>query len=202
LLAGGDLGKAGNIAARLDTQLLGRYAYEWDAASGRAHEPEGLLSTLGALASTLLGLRAGELLRRSARRELAWLAAGCLLLGALSAAWLPWNKQLWTPSFVLWTGGWATAALLLAHQLVDRWSWRPLGRAFGVNAIAAYAGAWVNAVLLAGLGWMAPLYVHGFGWMLTLVGPRAASLAFALAFVALWALVVRWMDRRGLYLKV
>jgi len=202
LLGAGDLTKAGNIASRLDTQLLGRFAYEWDAGMGRAHDPEGLLSTLGALATTLLGLRAGEWLRRGARRELCWLATGCLVLGALATAWLPWNKQLWTPSFVLWTGGWASAALLLAHQLVDRLQWRPLGRAFGVNAIAAYAGAWMCTVLLEGLGWMAPLYATGFGWLGRLAGPSMASLAFALAFVAIWALIVRGLDRRGWYFKV
>lgn len=202
LLGGGDLSKAGNLAARLDTQLLGRFAYEWDAVSGRAHEPEGLLSTLGALATTLLGLRAGEWLRGGRVRALGALAALCLVLGWASTAWIPWNKQLWTPSFVLWTGGWATAALCLAHLLIDRLQWPALGRAFGVNAIAAYAGAWMCTVLLEGMGWMAPLYAAGFSWIGRLAGPSAASLAFALVFVTIWALIVRWMDARGWHIKI
>jgi len=202
LLGGGELDKAGNIASRWDGRLLGRFAYEWDAASGRGHDPEGLLSTLGALASTVLGLLAGQLLRHGALRQLALLAAGALLLGWLGNSWLPWNKQLWTPSFVLWTGGWACLALALAHQLIDRLGWPALGRSFGVNAIAAYAGAWMCTVLLEGLGLMRPLYAGGFGWLQQAAGPTVASLGFALVFVAVWALIVRALDARRIYFKV
>lgn len=202
LLAGGPLSKAGNLAARLDSALLGPLAYQWDAATGLAHEPEGLLSTLGAFATCLLGLRAGDWLRKGLTARLYALSAAALALGYAAAFYLPWNKQLWTSSFVLWTGGWACLALLLSHQWVDRRGWPALGRAFGVNAIAAYAGAWTLAVLLEGLGWMAPLYALGFGWIARTLGPFEASLAFALAFVLLWALVVALLDRRRIYIKV
>jgi predicted acyltransferase len=202
LLAGGDLSKEGNLAARLDSALLGPLAYQWDAARGLAHEPEGLLSTLGALATCLLGLRAGELLRRGESTRLALLGLAALALGYAAQGLLPWNKQLWTSSFVLWTGGWAALALLAAHRLVDGRGWPALGRSFGVNAIAAYAGAWIMAVLLEGLGWAGPIYAQGFGWIARGLGPYQASLAFALAFVLVWALVVRALDRRRIYIKV
>lgn len=204
LLLGGSLDKAGNIASRLDAWLLGPHAYEWNAASGLGHEPEGLPATLGALATTLLGWQAGETLRRGALRRLVLLGLGLLALGwGLHASGLmPLNKNLWTPSFALWSAGLAALALAALHQGVDRLGAPALGRSFGVNAIAAYAGAWICAVLLEGLGWAQPLYAHGFGWVRRAAGPEAASLAYALAFVALWALIVRAMDRRRLYLKV
>lgn len=202
LLAGGDLSQAGNLAARWDSVLLGPLAYQWDAARGLAHEPEGLLSTLGAWASCLLGLRAGEWLRRGHTGRLCLLGLAALALGCAAQGLLPWNKQLWTSSFVLWTGGWAALALLAAHQLVDRHGWPALGRSFGVNAIAAYAGAWVMAVVLEGMGWAKPLYAWGFAWLGRLLDPFAASLGFALAFVLVWALVVRELDRRRIYIKV
>lgn len=191
-----------NLASRLDTLLMGRWNYQWDPATGLGHDPEGLLSTLGALGSTWLGLIAGERLRQGRGRSL-WLPAAALLLaGALSAVWVPWNKQLWTPSFVLWTGGWAFVALALAHELVDRRGLPALGRPFGVNAMAAYAGAWMCTVCLEGFGWMAPLYQRVFSPIGQRLGPEIQSLSFALAFVAVWAVIVRILDRRGWYWKL
>ncbi|MGM9513311.1 acyltransferase family protein [Roseateles sp. DB2] len=199
---GGGWEPSTNLASRLDTLILGRWNYQWDAATGLGHDPEGLLSTLGALASTVLGLIAGERLRQGRGRSL-WLpAALLLLLGALGAQWVPWNKQLWTPSFVLWTGGWAFAALALAYELVDRRGLPPLGRAFGVNAMAAYAGAWMCTVFLEGFGWMAPLYGTVFAPIGSAFGPEIQSLSFALAFVAVWTGIVLLMDRRRWYIKL
>lgn len=204
LLLGGSMDKAGNIASHLDAWLLGSHGYEWNAASGRGHDPEGVVSTLGALATTLLGWRCGEALRVGALRRLAALGLVLAVLGwGLDAAGLmPINKNLWTPSFVLWTAGLAALALLAAHCLVDGRGWPALGRSFGVNAIAAYAGAWTSTVLLEGLNWMAPLYARGFGWLEPLLGPEGRSLAFALVFVAIWWIIVRVLDRRGIHIKV
>lgn len=192
-----------NLASRVDTALLGPLNYQYDAATGRGHDPEGLLSTLPAIATTLLGLRAGDWLRRDRPRRL-W-SAGFISLGAgaLWSLWLPFNKNLWTPSYVLWTGGWAMLALAACHHLIDRRGWPALGRSFGVNAIAAYVGSAGMVYVLAALGWWQPIYRIGFaGWMTPRFGPYLPSLAFALAFVAFWWIVVRWMDRRGWYLKI
>jgi len=199
---GGPLTKEGNLASRVDTALLGRFAYEFDAVTGRGHEPEGLLSTLPAIATTLLGLRAGDWLRRG-RTRLLWQVAGvALLLGALWSMFFPLNKQLWTSSYVLWSGGVAMLTLWIAHRLVDLHRWPAIGRSFGVNAIAAYAGAWLMVCVLVGLHWMQPLYASGFAWMTPYVGPYVPSLAFAIAFVALWWMVVSVLDRRKIYFKV
>ncbi|MBQ4856088.1 DUF1624 domain-containing protein [Rhodanobacter sp. B2A1Ga4] len=203
LLLGGSLEPWANIASRFDSALFGRFVYLVDPATGRGHDPEGLLSTLPSLASTLLGLRAGCWLRREKFRTLLLAGIACLLLGALWSPWLPFNKNLWTPSFVLWTTGWATLALLAFHALIDRRGWPALGRRFGVNAIAAYAGSELMQILLPALGWQEPLYQHLFaGWMTPRFGPYVPSLAFALAFVALWWLIVWVMDRRRVYLKL
>jgi predicted acyltransferase len=202
LVAGGPLDKEGNLASRVDTLLLGRFAYEFDHATGRAHEPEGLLSTLPAIATTLLGVRAGDWLRRG-RTHLLWQAGAV----ALAAGWawsfvFPLNKQLWTSSYVLFSGGAALLALWAAHQLIDRRGWPAIGRGFGVNAIAAYAGAWLMVCVLEGLKWGAPLYRVGFGWITPLAGPYVASLAYATAFVAFWWLIVGVLDRRRIHIKI
>ena len=202
LACGGPLTKDGNLASRIDTLLLGRYAYEYDAATGLGHDPEGVLATLAAIATTLLGVRAGAWLRLGAVRTL-WCAAGvALLLGAAWAQWQPLNKQLWTSSFVLWSGGWALAALALAHAVIDRAGAPPVGRALGVNAIAAYAGAWLAVCALEGLHWSAPLYAALSAPLIPRVGAAGASLAYALAFTALWWMLMRVLAQRGVRIRI
>ncbi len=203
LVAGGTLAPWHNLASRIDTDLLGPALYQFDPATGLGHDPEGLLSTLGALSTTLLGLRAGDWLRRGQSRLLPLAGIAALAAGAAWSPWMPFNKNLWTPSYVLWSGGWALLALWLAHALVDRRGWPALGRSFGVNAITAYAGSSAMVLAMAATGLWPWLYRTAFdSWITPLAGANAASLAFALAFVALWWAVVRWMDRRGIHLKI
>ncbi len=203
LMWGGTYAPLDNIVSRVDAALLGPHAYEFDADTGRGHDPEGLLSTLPAIATTLLGLRAGDWLRRDEAKRL-WVAGLiAIAAGALWAQWLPLNKNLWTSSYVLWTGGWAMWALAVCHRLIDRRGWPAFGRSFGANAIAAYAGSALMVYVFAALGWWESIYRSGFAdWMTPRFGPYLPSLAFALAFVAVWWLVVRWMDRRGWHLKI
>ena len=199
---GGSLLPWSNIVSRTDSALFGHYVWSIDPRSGRGHDPEGLLSTLPALATTLLGLRAGCGLRSERLRALLIGALLSLALGALWSLWLPFNKNLWTPSFVLWTAGWATLALLAFHWLVERCDWPPLGRRFGINAIAAYAGSEIMQVVLPGLGqagWYRSLFA---GWITPRFGPYLPSLAFAVVFVAFCWLLVWAMDRRRIYLKL
>jgi predicted acyltransferase len=203
LRAGGSLEPWINIVSRVDTAIFGHFVYVTDPASGHGHDPEGLLATLPALATTLLGMRAGAWLRTGDWRRLLAAAAVCAAAGWLLQPLWPFNKNLWTPSYVLWAGGWSFALLALFHQLVDKRGWHLPGRAFGVNAIAAYAGSGLMVYLLIGLGLAAPLYRMAFAsWMTPLFGPYVPSAAWGIAFVGIWWLVVRWMDKRGIYLKV
>ncbi|GAB3104356.1 heparan-alpha-glucosaminide N-acetyltransferase domain-containing protein [Lysobacter terrae] len=203
LWAGGSYEPWVNIASRTDYAVLGVHVYQLDPATGFGHDPEGLPSTLGALATTVLGLRAGDWLRRGHARRL-WLA-GALAL-TIGQAWslvLPLNKNLWTPSYVLWSGGFALLATALAHWAIDRRGLPAWGRSFGLNAIAAYAGSAFLLYALAAIGWLEPLYRHGFAdWMTPRFGPFVPSLAYAIAFVALWWVVVRVLDARKIYFKI
>lgn len=203
LAAGGSYEPWTNLASRADTWLFGTMNYQYDPATGLGHDPEGLLSTLPALATTLLGIHAGDWLRRGEAKRLLPAGVAALALGALWSLAFPLNKNLWTSSYVLWTGGWAMLALWLAHRLVDVRGWPAWGRSFGVNAIAAYAGSALMVYVFSAPGWWEAIYRHGFaGWMTPRFGPYVPSLAFAVAFVALWWLIVRWMDRRGWHWKV
>lgn len=200
LLEGGGLAPWTNPASRLDTTLFAPFLYQWHPDTGLGHDPEGLLSTAGALASTVLGLLAGQALRQGRTALLVGTGVAAIVMGALLAMVLPMNKQLWTPSYVLWTGGLATLALWLAHVLVDRRGWPAVGRRFGVNAITAYLGSSVMAVGLLGSGAWAWVWQQ-----LATAMPNAlelASLLQALAFVGVWWVVAWWLDARRIYLKI
>ena len=203
LLAPGGHAPFHNLADRIDTALFAPLLYRYDPATGLGHDPEGLMSTLPAIATVLLGVRAGDWLRRGELRRLLAAAVAMLAGGALWSLAMPINKSLWTSSYVLWTAGWAALALCALHALVDRRGWPALGRSFGVNAITAYAGSALMVCLLAASGQWGALYEWAFaGWMTPGFGPYMPSLAFALCFVALWWGVVRWMDGRGWRLRV
>jgi len=199
---GGPLTKEGNLASRIDTALLGRFAYAFDATTGLSHDPEGLASTLPAIATTILGLRAGSWLRGGSIRRLVLGGFVALGLGAAWATVFPLNKQLWTSSYALVTGGAAMLALAGAHVLIDRRGWPALGSSLGVNAIAAYAAAWLVVCVLDGLHWTGPLYAAGFGWMTPWVGAFVPSLAWALGFVALFWAAARGFEARGIRIGI
>ena len=156
LASGGSYAPWQNLVSRLDAWMLGALAYEYDPVSGRGHDPEGLLSTLPAIATTLLGLRAGQWLRNGESTRLLLGGVLALATGWLWSQGLPLNKNLWTSSYVLWTAGLAMLALRLGHVLVDRLRWPALGRSFGVNAIAAYAGSAAMSIC-CGVGWWEPV---------------------------------------------
>ena len=204
LLAPAGYAQFHNLADRVDAALFAPFLYRYDPATGLGHEPEGLLSTLPAIATVLLGVGAGHWLRRGQSRQLLHAGVAMIAGGALWSLAMPINKPIWTSSYALWTAGWAALVLWGMHQLVDRRGWPALGRSLGVNAITAYAGSILMACLLSATGLWTPLYQVGFaGWLTPLAGdPRFASLAFAVAFVALWWGIARWMDARGWHLKI
>ncbi len=112
-------------------------------------DPEGLFSTVPAIATVLFGVMAGHWLRRLDRSGTA--KAGGLALGggvslALGFLWsiaFPFNKNLWTSSFVLWTTGWSLLLLSLFYLVIDVWrirGWALFFVVIGANAITIYVG--------------------------------------------------------------
>lgn len=203
LTLGGTLEPFVNIVSRTDFAMFGRFVYQIDPVTGRGHDPEGLLGCISSLATSLLGLRAGQWLREKKIKPLLIAGVVSLVVGFAWSMAFPLNKNLWTSSFVLWCAGWAMFALALFHVAIDQRGWPAIGRRFGVNAVAAYAGSELMQILLPSLGIQDPLYQHAFaGWITPLAGPYVASLAFAVVFVAVWWAIVFAMDRRRLYIKL
>jgi predicted acyltransferase len=205
----GDLSKDGSLAAYVDRAVFGTN-HLWSQA--KTWDPEGLLSTLPAVATVLLGVFAGRWMRsdRSPSDRLVGLfltGNAALLIGLVWDAAFPINKALWTSSYVMFTAGMALHTLAVCYWLVDvrgarRWA-MPFAW-FGMNAIFAFFLSGVMARLLVmikvgGEPIKGVVFERGFAsWL-----PRHdASLAFALCFVALWTAIVWAMHRRRWYLKV
>jgi predicted acyltransferase len=197
-----------NIAAWLDRQLLAGHLYEG------TRDPEGLLSTIPAVATSLLGLLTGEWLRsaRSARSKAMGMALFGLMgvvVGKIFDLWFPINKKLWTSSYVVFTAGLALLCLALCYWIVDikqwRGSWTKPLLVFGMNAIAAFAlseatSGWLDQVQAAvGMNWQEFIYRRVFAH---LASPANASLLYALAYVLIcWAAM--WvLYRKGIFLKI
>ena len=203
----GDLEPGTNVAAFLDRLLLPGTLYQgtWD--------PEGVLSTVPALASALLGIFCGQWLRAASppfQKTTGMLTAGFTMLtaGWIWSFWLPINKNLWTSSYVLFTAGIALCLLPRFILIMDlrkppRWT-TPL-EALGKNSILAFVGSGlvIKTMLLFPEAGDGSAYTWTYETLFaSWLGPLNGSLGFALANVAVWTAIAVVLDRKRIYLKV
>ena len=152
----GQLTMDGSLAGYVDRMVLPGRLYRG------VHDPEGLLSTIPAISTALLGVFAGTLLRRDLsdlpgmtrqRKALILAAAGVagLLLGYVWGFAFPINKNLWSSSFVLFAGGWSLLLLALFYLVIDVWGytkWAFFFVVIGMNSILIYmAGSFIDSRL-------------------------------------------------------
>ncbi len=207
-----DLSKIGNFAAWIDRMVLADHLYKPE------YDPEGILSTLPALATTLIGVLTGHWLLTD--RPLGDRVAGIFVAGAvamlLGSAWnvvFPITKALWTGSFVLWTAGLSLQLFGACLWLIEiegrrRWAWPFL--VFGSNAIAAYVlsglGGWVLRLIQVPVSGGASLPFKTFVieriLLPTLGNPALISLAWALLYVLFWLLVMAVFYRLKWFIRV
>ena len=188
----GDLGPEANLAAWLDRGLLGPHI--WRVA--RVYDPEGILSTVPAIATTLLGVLTGWWVQteRPPRTIAAGLAlAGAIgtTLGAVWGVWFPVNKALWTSSYAVLTAGLALLVFAACYAAIDIRGWRRWATPFvvlGVNALALFflstLVAHVLTLIHVGDGHLQKwIFERAFApW----AAPVNASLAYAVAYVLVW----------------
>src|SRR5690606_31458478 len=139
-----NLGKETNLAAWMDRAVLTE-AHLWK--SARTWDPGGILSTIPAVATALMGAITGLVVRQEkvdSATKLTWLYTAGLLSLIAGMVWglqLPINKSLWTSSFVLYTGGWAILLFSMCYWLIDIQGFRKFTTpfvVFGVNAITVF----------------------------------------------------------------
>ncbi len=204
------LDSLGNLGAYFDRALFGiphLWPYGLTPGHGVTYDPEGLLSTVPAIATLLIGILAGEWMRtdRSGVRKAGGLVvAGVALLaaGLLLSPVLPIIKRIWTSSFALFTGGFSLLALALLYWMVDLRKWRGWATPaliFGTNAIFAFALATMLSPLLGMAGVPHWFYSQVFSRFL---GPYNASLAWALLFVLITMALVWPLYRKRILIRI
>ena len=220
----GDLGKEGNLAAWLDRALLGPHIWRL----GRVYDPEGILSTPPAIATTLFGVLTGHFIRaaRSATAAVRGLVIGGAAAMAIGLGWarfFPINKSLWTSSYAVFMAGMAMNCFAVSYWLVDVQGWRRWAKPFaiyGMNAIAVFMLSGLLGRILPAIkvtsaagkkvGLQAYLYDSLFvpfaspdtaPFLGCLASPKNASLMWALIYCAMLYLVAYGMYRRKWFLK-
>jgi predicted acyltransferase len=137
----GDLTAGNTVADFIDRNLLPGQLYKV------VRDPEGILSTLPAIGTALLGVLAGQWIRFGRAtghlKALLMLITGIALVivGWVWNSWLPVNKNLWTGSFACVVGGWSLILLAAFYWIIDILEWRRWAFPFvviGMNAITIY----------------------------------------------------------------
>jgi predicted acyltransferase len=197
----GNFAQGTNLANYVDSQYL-----PWRKWDGN-HDPEGLLSTLPAIGSCLLGVFAGLLLRsgsvQPAQKVKYLLVAGVVsvLIGYLWSLQFPIIKKIWTSSFVLVVGGWSAILLGVFYQVIDIWKYQKWAQPFiwfGMNAITIYL---LHAVV--DFQKLAARFVGGdLQAALNRTAQGLGTLLLALVAVLLTTLVVRFLYQRKVFLRL
>ncbi|MEK7729278.1 MAG: DUF5009 domain-containing protein [candidate division KSB1 bacterium] len=207
----GDLSMEGNLAAFVDNALLHGHIWKptWD--------PEGLLSTIPAIATTLTGVLTGHFLRSGKEKNViaGWLFVygwAAIFAGLVWNIWFPLNKSLWTSSYVLYTSGAALQLFGVCYWLIDVQNirrWAKPAIIYGTNAIAVFVLSGLVARGLTLIKWEQAsgesitlktwLYQNAFvAW----AGALNGSLAFALTNVLLWLGAMTILYRHRIFIKI
>ena len=202
-----------NLAAWLDFNILGSHIAEWN----KPFDNEGILSTLPAIVSGIIGMLVGHFIKskNEPATKTAWLfiTGGILLIiGYIWNLWLPINKLLWSSSFVLYSAGWSIIIFAAFYWIIDvqdytKWS-KPL-QIFGRNAILVFTAA----LCFQGAYWRIQIPFEGnetaFRWALymkvfrpLLDDPLKASLLYTFSVILFWYGVSVFLDKKKIYLRV
>jgi len=206
----GDLSAEGSLASWVDRTLMAGHTWRemWD--------PEGLLSTLPAIGTCLLGIFTGEWLRSSEDRSKVtrgmMIAAAVLIpLGLLWGLAFPINKNLWTSSYVVFTAGTALLVFGALYWAIDVKGWRGLWHrplvVYGMNALAVFVASGMLSKTLGRIRIGGTEGTSLYGWIYqnlfrSWAGDLNGSLAFAVTYVLFWLGCMWLLDRRRIYIKI
>lgn len=202
-----------NLGAWLDRTLLSGHLW----VQSKTWDPEGVLSTVPAIATAILGMLTGKLLssEKTAAEKTVWLFfSGCVLI-FLGFGWntvFPINKSLWTSSYVLYTGGIAMQFLACCYWVIDVQGFKKWAMPFvyyGVNALFVFVASALLVKTLSRIkvedGPEKTISVWGYAYKYfyaTWLSPINASLLFALSLVLLFLLILWWMYKKKIFVKI
>ena len=196
---------ANNWANYIDLNFLGTHMYKED------YDPEGILSTLPAIVSSILGIFTGLVLvgpKGNKIRSMVLMGVGMVLLGHLWDLVFPINKALWTSSFVLVTAGWANLVLALIYYFSDvrGLSFGSIFRYAGANAITVYfLSSFISSIFYqitdeAGVSLHEQLFNSIF--VHQGLSMEFSSLLYGLTVTGFYLLLGWWMYRKKIFIKV
>ena len=208
-----NLEPATNLGAWLDNLLLNGHLWSYS----KTWDPEGLLSTVPAIGTALLGVLTGYLLKSDKDKiykTLLMFFYGNILMafGYVWDFWFPINKSIWTSSYVVYTGGLALIFLGVCFWLIDvkgYKSWTKPFHIYGTNAITVFALSGLMAKLMGiinvniGSGEEVSLKTFIFyNIYLPIASPINASLLFAISYILLWLFLTWLLYRKQIFIKL
>jgi predicted acyltransferase len=193
----GDLTMEGNFASYIDRSIVPGKLYLG------IHDPEGLMSTIPAIATGLLGILTGGFLKKSSLapvKKVLWMAVTGVAFLGLAHLWnldFPINKNLWSSSFVLNVGGYSLILLAVFYYVIDVLGykkWAFFFKVIGMNSILIYmSGRFIN--------W--EYTTNGFfKWLGQLVGDPWSLVVMAICYVMIKWLFLYLMYRKKIFLRV
>jgi len=201
-----------NLPACLDRKLMMGHLYN------DVRDPEGLIHTIPAIGTTLMGVLTGEWLRSGASprsKVLRMVGVGIIGLaaGLVWDRWFPINKNLWTSSFVLLTGGFALIFLGLLYWVTEIKNWRGAWTmpflVFGMNAIVGYVadslvyGPGYTFTVRAANGTTMNWHEAAQAWLVSLgLDAANASLVYSIGAVLFCWLLLWLLWRRRIFIKI
>jgi predicted acyltransferase len=206
--------KACNLAAYLDRAILGvNHIYS----AAKVYDPEGILSTIPAIVTTISGILTGLWLKsnRSGLEKVSGMFFAGLILLAAGWCWnpfFPFNKPLWSSSYVLYTSGLALCFLGFCYYLIDikgydKWT-KPFV-IFGVNALALFVGSGLLGRLMSiikvtnaeGREISVQNWIYQ-GFFLPLADAKTSSVMYAVCYILFWLFLMWLLYRKRIYIKV
>lgn len=193
----GDLTMQGNFASYIDRLVMPGRLYE------KIHDPEGLGSLLPAIGTGLLGILTGNFIKNSSyapSKKAMWMAIAGAISLALAQIWnldFPINKNLWTSSFVLQTGGISLLLLALFYYIIDvcgHKKWAFFFKVIGMNSILIYlSGHFIK--------WS---YTNDsfFHWLGQLIGDPFNAVVLAITLLAIKWVFLYVLYKKKIFLKV
>ena len=196
----GPLTLEGNIVGYVDRIVMPSHLL-----GGSGFDPEGLLSTLPAIVTAMLGMFTGEFVRRSeeqtpGNRKALYMAAGAVVLLVLALcvnAVQPINKKLWTPAFVFAAGAYSLGMFALFYYIIDVRQWRRwtfFFKVIGVNSITIYM-----AQRIFNISYTSEFFLGGLA---AKCSPEVSAVILSAGYVAVCWLLLWFLDRQKIYLKV
>ena len=194
-----------NWANYIDLQVLGQHMYKPD------YDPEGILSTITSICSSLMGIFTGLILlskRADKTKTLALLGIALVVLGYVWNTVFPINKPIWTSSYVLVTAGWANLFLALIYYLTDvkKIKFGSIFSYAGANAITIYFLSSFISKIFGQIQVAPDISLHG--WLFEnlfvyeAISPKFSSLLYALAVTGFYVWLGYYMHKKKIYIKV